>query len=300
MSAQDTVPYISIHAPREGSDPGLKAVTAFVMISIHAPREGSDRRLLSRSLTGTNFYPRSPRGERRLCGKTVDSCAKFLSTLPARGATEEIGSYMMAGLISIHAPREGSDNRAVQRLCHCRISIHAPREGSDGRRHKGRAAHHHFYPRSPRGERHTSRASGHGTRPYFYPRSPRGERLNDTPPVQWTPKISIHAPREGSDVLAPPVCLGERGISIHAPREGSDILSASASATRPYFYPRSPRGERHYCPGNCRWVTNISIHAPREGSDLRALADTVEQNQFLSTLPARGATIRIATGISVY
>ena len=80
--------------------------------------------------------------------------------------------------------------------------------------------------------------------------------------------ISIHAPREGSDVnllvqrsnrernfyprsprgerlLAPPVCLGERGISIHAPREGSDRLGTLGK----------PHGA-------------ISIHAPREGSDI--------------------------------
>ena len=56
--------------------------------------------------------------------------------------------------------------------------------------------------------------------------------------------ISIHAPREGSDVEK--VWRGEwTEISIHAPREGSDILTAAA-ATVP---------------------ATISIHAPREGSD---------------------------------
>ena len=41
---------ISIHAPREGSDPGTEAsVTNSGTISIHAPREGSDSfRLLRR------------------------------------------------------------------------------------------------------------------------------------------------------------------------------------------------------------------------------------------------------------
>ena len=33
--------------------------------------------------------------------------------------------------------------------------------------------------------------------------------------------ISIHAPREGGDVLLPP-CRVNRYISIHAPREGGD------------------------------------------------------------------------------
>ena len=34
-------------------------------ISIHAPREGSDGRICGTGLLEINFYPRSPRGERR-------------------------------------------------------------------------------------------------------------------------------------------------------------------------------------------------------------------------------------------
>ena len=33
--------------------------------------------------------------------------------------------------ISIHAPREGGDSGAGERIRHCQISIHAPREGGD-------------------------------------------------------------------------------------------------------------------------------------------------------------------------
>ena len=40
MSGPD---YISIHAPREGSDLANTAGKATQVISIHAPREGSDR-----------------------------------------------------------------------------------------------------------------------------------------------------------------------------------------------------------------------------------------------------------------
>ena len=38
--------------------------------------------------------------------------------------------------------------------------------------------------------------------------------------------------------------LTSRKISIHAPREGSDGLRPWELATNPYFNPRSPRGER--------------------------------------------------------
>ena len=55
--------------------------------------------------------------------------------------------------------------------------------------------------------------------------------------------ISIHAPREGSDQVSPRFLVAFT-ISIHAPREGSDFFSGSGSSLMAYFYPRSPRGER--------------------------------------------------------
>ena len=56
---------ISIHAPREGSDPHGRAKHDEARISIHAPREGSDW------CRGTGSRWRG----------------RFLSTLPVRGAT---------------------------------------------------------------------------------------------------------------------------------------------------------------------------------------------------------------------
>ena len=78
---------ISIHAPRDGSDPSQQALrigaTYFYPrsprgerprqparlksappISIHAPREGSDYRKIILHARMVYFYPRSPRGER--------------------------------------------------------------------------------------------------------------------------------------------------------------------------------------------------------------------------------------------
>ena len=57
-------------------------------------------------------------------------------------------------------------------------------------------------------------------------------------------KISIHAPREGSDPRAPAHHAKAGLISIHAPREGSDAPKARVFSVTIYFYPRSPRGER--------------------------------------------------------
>ena len=63
-------------------------VTMPRVISIHAPREGSDHPLAR--LDGglqLDFYPRSPRGERRRITNELILYELFLSTLPARGAT---------------------------------------------------------------------------------------------------------------------------------------------------------------------------------------------------------------------
>ena len=88
LAHPEGLPNISIHAPREGSDavPGTDAKMG--TISIHAPREGSDSLVCSLLRRPLNFYPRSPRGERRgQCLECRLNYAKFLSTLPARGAT---------------------------------------------------------------------------------------------------------------------------------------------------------------------------------------------------------------------
>ena len=81
-----------------------------------------------------DFNPRPPRGGRRSrlpypCGPTP----LFQSTPPARGATirPKWCEKIISG-ISIHAPREGGDGRAVDvDAGGFDISIHAPREGGD-------------------------------------------------------------------------------------------------------------------------------------------------------------------------
>ena len=124
----------------------------------------------------------------------------FQSTPPARGAT--------AGGI------RGGD--------HTVISIHAPREGGDDTSSRLAALTENFNPRPPRGGRpHSARLS-------FSP-----ARFQSTPPARGaTPQI-----REGIVLhvfqSTPPARgatqhiithRGFRHISIHAPREGGDIV----------------------------------------------------------------------------
>ena len=56
---------------------------------------------------------------------------------------------------------------------------------------------------------------------YFNPRSPRGERRVLRVLFSAVKRISIHAPREGSDDWRRTEYFWSC-ISIHAPREGSD------------------------------------------------------------------------------
>ena len=81
-----------------------------------------------------NFYPRSPRGERRPNSRLSLPSNLFLSTLPARGATRVPVPAAPGRTISIHAPREGSDLVDIPAIVAKDISIHAPREGSDAPR----------------------------------------------------------------------------------------------------------------------------------------------------------------------
>ena len=56
-------------------------------------------------------------------------------------------------------------------------------------------------------------------------------------------------------------------ISIHAPRTGSDLAKLCKLRQCAYFNPRSPHGERQQSIDYFTALLEISIHAPRTGSD---------------------------------
>ena len=111
----------------------------------------------------------------------------------------------------------------------------------------------------------------------------------------------------------PDACKCKR-ISIHAPRGGSDLVQHVVCDLQPDFNPRSPRGERPIIQYDGRLYRVISIHAPRGGSDGVTTPDARLQRPitihaprggsdgtsstnsklltatFQSTLPAGGAT----------
>ena len=209
----------------------------------HSPRGERHVRKIHRQ-AGWNFNPHSPRGERLYDFPALCHISVFQSTLPARGATGSKYRRRQRRDISIHTPREGSDQHFAVCFLNCvDFNPHSPR---GERRHSAgsRALCQDFNPHSPRGERHSnkiSRCSGAD----FNPHSPRGERrrrcwktsrrpqFQSTLPARGAThdgqyfltlnNISIHTPREGSD-RDRARCSQNNGISIHTPREGSDYI----------------------------------------------------------------------------
>ena len=192
-------------------------------ISIHAPRAGSDLRFLPLIGYVILFQSTLPvRGATRNLRRHQRK-AQFQSTLPVRGATScHMASRFCARPISIHAPRAGSDQSGKQNLASVFISIHAPRAGSDFSPQAFRAPSWNFNPRSPCGERHSP--------PVILIRV---ILFQSTLPVRGATERKVR-------------CLPAIRISIHAPRAGSDFCRFFAIFPIPYFNPRSPCGERRH------------------------------------------------------
>ena len=141
-------------------------------ISIHAPRKGSDLMGGEPQLVQLQFQSTLPVRGATWMPRTEFSSPLFQSTLPVRGATRALRFVGVKGIISIHAPRKGSDctpNLSVRtiatfqstlpvrgatpwiasRIRMMGISIHAPRKGSDSRLPVRRRRQSDFNPRSP-------------------------------------------------------------------------------------------------------------------------------------------------------
>ena len=122
--------------PVRGATHGVELLDVSFFISIHAPRTGSDPRPDSGRPCPPDFNPRSPYGERRLLTQILPIFLAFQSTLPVRGATCPVRHDGQRPGISIHAPRTGSDFAPQNDGGTWVISIHAPRTGSDSNRRR--------------------------------------------------------------------------------------------------------------------------------------------------------------------
>ena len=214
---------ISIHTPRVGSDRSVSRQRRTVRsISIHAPRVGSDTRSSSRAASSGVFQSTLPAWGATLLSVISALEKAFQSTLPAWGATKLRLTASRCALISIHAPRVGSDHGQASSVSNRFIfqstlpawgatrSTCANGPAGDGFQStlpawgatiKGRLR---LWRRSisihaPRVGSDTGGRMVFLDAYYFNPRSPRGERHGKTILLCYHAAISIHAPRVGSD-----------------------------------------------------------------------------------------------------
>ena len=121
------------------STPSARRATLFLptstssgRISIHALREEGDTWATSPSMVLTNFYPRPPRGGRRVFDDIQRSHDLFLSTPSARRATLCRVRHQATPLHFYPRPPRGGRLHALARLDLAgSISIHALREEGD-------------------------------------------------------------------------------------------------------------------------------------------------------------------------
>ena len=177
----------------------------------------------------------------------------FQSTLPARGATGV--TLLPAPLVPNFNPRSPHGERP-HRLSHggegLLISIHAPRTGSDREIRARLAGVRPFQSTLPARGATTVRGSAGCAARHFNPRSPHGERQGFLVPADGGLLFQSTLPARGATHRR-----GHgarlRGISIHAPRTGSDRGHIGGARVVQDFNPRSPHGER------LRKVTILSI-----------------------------------------
>ncbi len=225
-------------------------------ISIHAPRAGSDALEVVAGAGAVQFQSTLPvRGATRKGTGQVVYC-EFQSTLPVRGATVEPGPGRTCRMISIHAPRAGSDH-ARRRVSSAASGFQStlpvrgatmavfaavrtvgfqstlPVRGATPARCRTRRAPRYFNPRSPCGERHLSRSRDFG-------------------PNSFQSTLPVRGATEASERE-----FDEAHISIHAPRAGSDVPELHFSSFPSFdFNPRSPCGERRSCLTSTGATTN--------------------------------------------
>ena len=146
--------FISIHALLAESDAMAAADVDSLCISIHALLAESDFVPRSLAANPSDFYPRSPCGERRKPGWAPPTLPNFYPRSPC--GERRMGRQRMQRspvFLSTLSLRRATAKRTTPRF--------------------GRS---YFYPRSPCGERRCNCVAHALGKIYFYPRSPCGER----------------------------------------------------------------------------------------------------------------------------
>ena len=118
--------------PVGGATITRRSIFGLVEFQSTLPVGGATKKRLGGRGTSNNFNPRSPWGER--LGNLLSGFVKLIISIHAPRGGSDVKAAGTAGgtLISIHAPRGGSDSSGFARPNRTDfISIHAPRGGSD-------------------------------------------------------------------------------------------------------------------------------------------------------------------------
>ena len=190
-----------------------------ITISIHASREGSDKTTSNTSIN-PEFQSTLPAREATLPDVYSPTTDEFQSTLPAREATKKVQLHTPSRSISIHASREGSDSHSAQSMW------------------LGLA---NFNPRFPRGKRRCTPASA-DERWEFQSTLPAREATVARMASKAYTCISIHASREGSDLLSP--CCRPPIISFQSTLPAREATCSVRWNHRPVLFQSTlPAGE---------------------------------------------------------
>ena len=256
---------ISIHAPREGRDHRITAITrARIDFNPRAPRGARLGRKID-ILILKHFNPRAPRGARQFHHHPADKDLGFQSTRPARGATFTRLWRGGSNRFQSTRPARGATGIVYKDFANDTISIHAPREGRDIKRHLF-----------------------HSFTAHFNPRAPRGARLCWSFPLERDREISIHAPREGRDRQA--ISGGtffERFQSTRPARGATKPMMRTPGVARISIH--APREGRDCCVRDRFQNILFQSTRPARGATTSAYFGS-NSMQFQSTRPARGAT----------
>ena len=168
----------------------------------------------------------------------------FQSTRPAKGATRGCGLNVYHTLVSIHAPREGRDVQIAEwKDVENMFQSTRPAKGAT---HK--------------------ESSAWSTVSSFNPRAPRRARLNIV-------NMYVYI----------------IGVSIHAPREGRDVIWRCFTSYATSFNPRAPRRARLFIERRFDSFSLFQSTRPAKGATV-ATKSTSTSASFQSTRPAKGAT----------
>ena len=193
---------------------------------------------------GAYFYPRPPRGGRRL----LTRLPVLLRTISIHALREEGDSGCSPSLTARtyfypRPPRGGRLGAGKIASTGSKISIHALREEGDCRQRPSWTSGWDFYPRPPRGGRHlVTRVKVVGQEFLSTPSARRATLDCSTLEQMLLRFLSTPSARRATKRIKKE--YQESVISIHALREEDDHTERGPDQMPANFYPRPPRGGR--------------------------------------------------------